>query len=58
MGGNWGIIGYGLRVSRLHAKSPTQADLVLSIVEEFALEISQLVLQLIDQGNDPGCWTA
>src|SRR5262249_804463 len=27
MGSNWGIIGYGLRVSRLHAKSPTQADL-------------------------------
>jgi len=27
MGGNWGIIGYGLHVSRLHAKSPTQADL-------------------------------
>ena len=27
MGGNWGIIGYGLHGSRLHAKSPTQADL-------------------------------
>ena len=42
------------RITRARQKN----RLVLSIVEEFALEILQLVLQLIDYVNNPGCWTA